>query len=1045
MTQAEETQYVSVRATPDIVGRKGVLEQIREAIETESKTPTVFYITAWGGRGKTRLLDAVIRRYADGQNPGLWYSPKVFAARRLVDLYHLHTHNVDGLIHEMYDVLDPGAGQFDNYVFEHAELNRKKHDLSEILREVTQQREQMIDTFVEDFNKLRKDYRKVVLALDTAETLVYETDRVQEALGLADEPIGVAGWIVKEFLQKIQHAVVLIAGRPESPKLRDDLRGLGKKIKLIEIDLPDFEEDESIEYFEAVANAARGEDLKTAEQIEKIPDDTRKVIHMLTGGQPLLLSLILDYLIITDELVPEVRVSLDKANTMTKTKVDRKEVQTKLKAAVMKGIQEASRPLDEIVLASSWMPKGIGAVSLAWVLELGQPTEEEIDEAKQYIQWLRESEHRLSFVKIRPQDEMVFLQDEMYTLFEGIHKNYPSEKKDKIYQAVLGFYQYQIDRVSKGIEEMISADIEQTLSSPDPSQFTKVQRAKRAEEQEKLRQARTGLQSYQIEQVFYTLQVDPLKGFELYFEYAEEAFRNNKPGLWLPLRDELLKFTKKFKELGVDEIGGLKLADIESDIGIRWIKNNIVQGKYDIARNQASRFRETCADLLLPGSFSDMHLKIWEGHNLNYRGKDIYDAESFLIDVIPQIKTLPEETSFEKWRKNLLFAYAYSTLGYHYRARGQFHRAIPQYRQALPFWRELDIPAEHANTLNNLAWALAEMGDFKTALVHCKDGLNLRKKLGRRYTMALSYNTLGLIETRNDQPARARLRCQKALGIFRDLEQPRGVGLASHALAEALRRMTNVPELLAENDAFMTLQLAMEYADEAVVIFEDILQEPLRLAEAYIEQGCVCREYARRLPEGDPERTKMIKKGVKALSRSAETTGKEFRYRAVDALVNLAWLHYYIGDPKEAERILTDEVRGMIDDRYFFSRDHGAFEMDDAVPWFWVQLGKADLLLGQIHFDRYQELCREDNYTGAEDELRKAAHVWALSLAYNRRYGEDFRDLGRGLDDIYRNMSVLNIDEMDSMVKSVQQTYVEYHVDEKYRLFERFIRERFGY
>ena len=55
-------EYVSARATPELVGREEILEQIHTAIGDRGKTPSVFYITAPGGWEKTRLVGAPIKK-----------------------------------------------------------------------------------------------------------------------------------------------------------------------------------------------------------------------------------------------------------------------------------------------------------------------------------------------------------------------------------------------------------------------------------------------------------------------------------------------------------------------------------------------------------------------------------------------------------------------------------------------------------------------------------------------------------------------------------------------------------------------------------------------------------------------------------------------------------------------------------------------------------------------------------------------------------------------------------------------------------------------
>jgi hypothetical protein len=279
------------------------------------------------------------------------------------------------------------------------------------------------------------------------------------------------------------------------------------------------------------------------------------------------------------------------------------------------------------------------------------------------------------------------------------------------------------------------------------------------------------------------------------------------------------------------------------------------------------------------------------------------------------------------------------------------------------------------------------------------------------------------------------------------LEQPRGVGLACHALAEALRRMTNVPNLLRPETVFPTLERAKQLSEEAEEIFNTVIDEPLRLAEAKIELGCVCREWVRRLTEHDPKRSELLEMGEQALEEAVEIAGEAYFYRAIDALVNLAWLYYYIGDSKRAEELLANQVRKRIDDEYLYTTDHGVDkeEFSGVIPWIWVQLGKADLLLGVIRFDEYQRRDREKDMEGAEEYLRKAGHNWALSLSYDALFGDDFRDLDRGLSVLYDKIAGLNEDEMDWLLDAMEKTYQEYHVDESEQLLARFILNRFGY
>jgi hypothetical protein len=1035
-------EYASVRATPELVGREKILQGIHEAIKDRSDRTHVFYITAPGGLGKTRLLDAVLRKLMVGENKGEWASGNILAASRLVDLYHMYTHSEEGLIADIITVLNHQGDHFSNYLQQHAELDRVKYDLSQNLRAVTQQRANMMNAFIDDFKKVGDKYEKVVLAFDTVENLVYETDRVQDALGLADEPIGVAGWLVKVFLPGIHNAVVLIAGRPESPQLETELRKLEEagKIEYTHIELPAFSEAETLAYFDSVIEVARVENPYVAERLEKIPEETRRVVHYLSEGQPFLLSLFVDYLAYEDRLLHILDLPVDILKQQAFSEKGLQGEQAEFREAIVQGFQGIRRPLDEVIRTLAWTPKGMGAELLAWLLKRGRPTEEEIQQAREYIKSLRDPEFRLSFVKIREIDNLVFLQDEMYNLMRSLHRSSRLRYNlKKTYELIVQFYEEKIKEqanVVRGYQE----NMNKLVSSGSWKEFTEPQKARLMDEQQNLRVARARMQSFQVEYVYYSLQANYIKGIQAYYRLAEEAFQGNDIDLWLLLRDELLKFAKP-RRSQENEADALKY--IDGDIGVRWIRHNIANGQYERAQQQIEQFRRQCPDLLEEGSFADLGLKVWESWSLIYSGKESKRAESLLKSVLSLLEfndlTDKFEPEFDEWRLKLLTAYAQDITGYLYRSRGNFARAAEYYRKNIIFWRELRVESEHANTLNNLAWSLAETGEFERAINYCEDGLFLRRNLGLRYPLALSLNALGIIEMRAGKPERARFRCEQALGIFRDLEQPRGIGLASHALAESLRRMTNIRDLLTNEQSMINLELAERYAKEAVGIFTDIVKEPLRLVEAYIELGCIYREMAWRTRSNN----ELVAKSKDAFDAAVHNAGVEFAYRAIDAQVNLAWLYYYLGNFKGAQKEIAD-VLEEIEEPYLFTKEHAPLETENTIPWNWVQLGKAYLLLGKIAFDNYEQANQQANIIEAREHLKTVAHDWTLAMAYNEKYGRDFSEVIGEYKVIYNSLTALKLEELQWVIESINNVYHTYFNAPILKTFELSISRYFG-
>jgi hypothetical protein len=108
--------------------------------------------------------------------------------------------------------------------------SRKSHDLAGMLRELSTLQERIGEAFVEDLNDLADQGYRPVLALDTAERLLYGEDEIQRRLGLEPERTEALKWLL-DILPRLRNAVVLIAGRPEPARLKDDLEALGAQVQ----------------------------------------------------------------------------------------------------------------------------------------------------------------------------------------------------------------------------------------------------------------------------------------------------------------------------------------------------------------------------------------------------------------------------------------------------------------------------------------------------------------------------------------------------------------------------------------------------------------------------------------------------------------------------------------------------------------------------------------------------------------------------------------------------------------------------------------------
>jgi len=1047
MPNSRNSQYLSIRATPRLVGRKSIVAKMRLALENPSPIPIVFFIVGKGGMGKTRLAESFLELVGGGSGNGSHLDASAQVAKHPIDLYHLSLHREEALIEEIVEMLGPGSAAFPNYEREKKKLDHIRQGFGEA-KETSYQRKIMQAAFIADFNQLSAANSKVLFALDTIEAVEFEPDDVREALGLQSPGIG--GWITQAFLPELKRAVVLLTGRDETPQLKKNLQKLADdgKIILENTQLPPFDLQESRAYFSTVAQAAEAEDMEVANRIKAISAEQIEALHTLSGGEPLLLALAIDYLVLNDFLIPEMQIPVSRAEENDR---ELAQSQDNLREAILNGFMNIDRTEDEIIQALAWARRGMGYRLLAWVRAGGKPSEEELEQSKKDIELFTDVKRRLSFIKLRRNGKLIFLQDEVYAMFDKVYQSELfSKKRKRALEAIVGYYNEIIAQTRNEVEKASQHE----LSHPwkEVAKIAAPEAARMLDEETGLRRMREDLFNYQVEQVFYQLQLNPEEGFNLYQEYTDEVLNDSRnPDQWMPLHDILLKYLKSQKDERQEK---LKEVDVYGDIGTRWIQISIQEGNFDDALDQMNRFREKCADYVPVGSWVAYDLNLMEARIHSRRG-EFQQAEQYLQGILEFANQADQDASTTKRQIDRLKAFTLSEMGFLYRSKGDFRNAIQDYKASLPLWRDLKLEASQANVLNNLAWALAEEGDFKIAEIHCEDGLKLRKKMVGRKSIGLSLNTLGLIKTRGGNPAVARLHCEQALGIFRDLEDPAGIGLACTALAEALRRMVNIPYLLADTAILETLGEAEKYAREAVEIFYDKRPDPLREVEARLEFGCVYREWSRRIEDGT-ERANLYTKGVTEFEKAADLAKSSYGYRAVDVLVNLAFLHYYNKEFKEAIRILEEEVFEIIlqDHQIDQRRDFPSLYKIISVSWFWVQLGKAYLLKGRIAFEYYKnaldaekgkrQLTHPSTTKTWQEHLAEAASAWALSLAYDACFGSDFRDLNSGKMTIYDLLRGLNVKELELVKKAARKTYRDYHIPSSHRLFVQFINSSFG-
>jgi tetratricopeptide (TPR) repeat protein len=1006
-------EYAGALVTSDIINREDLLEAIRQAIHGEGTH--IFYIRGAGGIGKTRLLRAVLWRCQPGSP---WHRECLLAPppENLVDLYHTVHHTREGLAYALRHSLPAHPGAFARFDEAYDQWEQGKWALAGMLRELSTLQERIGEAFVEAINELADQGYRPILALDTAERLLYGEDEIQRRLGLEPERTEALKWLLG-ILPRLRNAVVLIAGRPEPARLKDDLQALGAQVW----EPGPFGLEETKVYFDAVAERARElgwEEM--ARQIASIPDEMREVIHHYTGGRPILLALMIDYLLVADALLPRMKEPVEEVRQRTQEELE--SIRAEVERELVRFWMETGREADQAIRALAWAPKGMDAELLARVLELRKDGCWDTKTAQDWLGAIRD----LSFVKVRPTDGRVFLHDEMYALFrKHVLAGASEEEQKRIYGAIMQYYE---DRILQKRREV------RDLSRPGKTMRPKVTLGMPQPPADPVALARATAELWRLmaEEVYYRLQRDPVDGFRTYQSYARESYWSYEDTLERLLYSEILEFLQTHMRETFDS---LPRAAVEVAIGgVRRVERLGREGRFENAVDLARRIQKEVPDLLLRAAFLAIRLQTLEAEVLTYLGTDLREAERLLRSVIQRLEATTPVSQFEWWQRDVLLAEAYNVLGYCYRNMGWFKRAVEAYNRAIRQWRLLEqdeedelrwraLRAQHANTLNNLGWALAELGRFAQAAQVCEDALEMRVELGPAAPVAFTLNTYGMVLVRDDKPHRARVLCSRALGIFRDLGNPRGVGLCDIALAEALRRMAAIPFLYSPEDGAELLRQALQHANDAVDIFTYQVPERSRLVEALIERGCIYRQWAWLRPlyqsDQDPDQNELARRSERDLKQAIEEAGEDLVYRRLDAQVNLAWLYYYVREHERAQKEAEAALSSVPED-YRFERGRPDTEH---LPYtfYWFLQGKTHLLLGELAW-------REFAAGKGLEFLERCGEHYTLALAYDELFAPDFRDLRRALYRVYRRVRKLNEEEFRALRRGMDGAVIRYHL-----------------
>jgi tetratricopeptide (TPR) repeat protein len=973
-----------------LIGRRAFLQDAERRIRQGGTH--LLHFEGQGGIGKTAVLEAILERSRSSEGAA------AHIAAEVIDLYHVDVHTPEGLIGRIMQVIGRPAFPRTASVVEALDQARSVGNMdvaNEKAREVR-------PVFMAEFAGLADE--GIVLAFDTLEVLEYERDPFQAELGEEIPILSTGEWLVKSFLPSLQgNVLLLLAGRPNGVRERlDALRRRSPHLQLRHVHLEALSEDETQEYLKAVAQVeGKWGDGDAAARLWQFSEERGDVVHLLTGGRPILLALVADMLAHGWTLPPSFgRSAAELRQGGARTWWPDMEM------ALVVRIQESPTPIGETIRALAWLRKGATPGLLARVMDLttrsgGWDTKA----AESFLGHVA----RLTLVKVRPNEGRVFLHDEMYALLEKyVLRASGEEERTRVYNAILDYY----NDLTDDLERRVAGS---SLASP-------------------LIHAR--LRHAYVENMHYRLTFRPSEGFAMFFWLAEEALAGRDVEMDMLLRSELLRTVGLLQ--GYGPLPGLDPREVEIDTAVRWgVRMLFFRNDPDRALEILDRIRKGRSKDAESLELTWMHLQLYlaaarierarEGdwpaarellRRIEERTDDILNgsAQASTTKVPFWGARAPESSASaagsaesaapteadRRWRARTLKAAALNYDGHLDRQQGRYAAAVQHYQAATMLQRRLGM-ASLAPTLTALSHTMVLMGQFHHARLLAQEAERWARHSGKDYVLALALNARALVEEYDGRPRDALQYTEQALKIAEGLRASRVRGLIYLTRARAHRHLFLTGKEQDHDPPI--LEEALKEVNQAVNLLKNT---PPDRVTALIERGCMHREIARGhyLQHSRAEAVKAVRKSQEDLKRAAILA------RALDlpdpqalAWTNLGWLWYYTGQVEEAHEALQQTYSCIPGDYLFPARGplppmaQGERKREASLP-LWNTLGKAEMLKAYIALDQARAAPDE---AGREEKLKEAVRHITLSLAYNEQIAGEY-SVTRAEEDLHKRI-----------------------------------------
>lgn len=937
----------SLKKLEEFIGRESILNDVRGWLE-DGKFHPVFFSGEYGV-GKTRLLQRILEL----ANKELKYDG---APTRLIDLYHFRHHSPEGLARAIFACFEDTENEYYFNPFITARRRLEAARAGGNNREIHEQLKKLLDTCIDGVKKISAEHG-ILLLFDTAEQFVYPT-------GTRFAPAW--DWL-KGWIGNLPCGVALFAGRPSASALFQQTSFRTEPLGF-------FVPDESRAFMMAAADRYS---KQTGLSVDLAEDFQRT--HDLSEGRPILLAMYVDL------RMRNPRAFKDLSELQTKT----------FEQQVIEELFNLPE-LGDTLRSAGRLQKGINRELLAKIRGIS------LQEAETSLEILKP----MSFTKVFPDDDRVYLHDEMYDLLERYVYSVDADVAERqfVAQAIYEYYRSAIEKKDKEL-----GDIFTDLTQDGHEQLTLTPK----EYVDKIRKIEASRQRLKTESVYYRLrnqvgkedkrkwfEDDPIyAGLKIYYRYNHEAATSSNDEILIPLQIELTNFWlemddenswKPFIE------GMLYLHDV-------WIRVATGQQYWDIIPNLERRL----ADIkkLSKDQKVILHalLETWLGTGLVFAKQPDYNrAEKVFSDSIETLRAVSTDQNLD-WFKNIALSLALRQRAYLYHSQGNYQSAMKDYQDSLRYIRVAGFYHEEATLRNDLGLSQTQMGKFRSAFENMWDGLQLRYRVAVAPRIALSHSSLAQHFIFTGGYEDARMHANSAIRISDAVEFKRGKAFGNLELAEASRRFAFAS--IGSVNRHQHLEQAKKAIESAVFLFDELGETTLRV-EAKLEDACYYRDFMRIETDNSNKRTWFEISDKKLREVEAAANDARIEHRSADAISNRVWLGYYAGNVEYALQAFKDFEHLEILAPYWL--ENGKFhdrEKVDKNPILLTRIGKCYIARGLLALDEWKRN-KEDSV------LFDAARYLMLGMTYNEFFAKDHRGIREARRAVYLSLAALHEDEL---------------------------------